>query len=302
VTLSLLSFHGELVTEWKSLFRSRPKESIILITGPPGAGKTKLLRQALNGRRNTFVIDCKRATSVQELLDILGTSIGFSPSFNTLNTITVWLEYFLPGLSKRTSLSPSVKTQLESMLSTLGQALIVNNITHITEHADFPVVVFDGLPDFLQNIEIQPNGSYVLSNAASTQIASARDEREKAELVLNLLMDWMQKHTTDAHFIITGDNPYGEEAIENCDALKRSKSIKFRVKDISLEQTNAFIHNKLPQVQLEKDQMESAYDKFGGRMADISSFLSKLRSDLPVQGLIKSKYSFIFFRCNFRND
>jgi hypothetical protein len=37
---------------------------------------------------------------VDDFLEVLGSSIGFSPSFHTLSTMLSWLESFIPGMKK----------------------------------------------------------------------------------------------------------------------------------------------------------------------------------------------------------
>jgi hypothetical protein len=102
--------------------RSYPDGTVTIITGPSGCGKSLLLKRLIYKRPFSLHISCRGVKSVTEFIEVFGDCIGFSPSFNALNTVLNWVESFIPGLKKQ-ALSPSAQIQLTSMLSTLENVI-----------------------------------------------------------------------------------------------------------------------------------------------------------------------------------
>jgi hypothetical protein len=61
---------------------------------------------------------------------------------------------------------------------------------------DYAMLVFDGFQEFLENLHEQ-----------------SKEEREKGDQLINVLMEWTNRNSKSTHIVFIGDNPFGEEAL-----------------------------------------------------------------------------------------
>ncbi len=91
------------------------------------------------------------------------------------------------------------------MLQTFDQVLYLLSARNVVEAEwDFPVIVFDGFHELLENFENQ-----------------AAADKEKAKHLVSLLLEWVGRSCHMTHIVFVGENPFGE------DILMQSKLYSF---------------------------------------------------------------------------
>jgi hypothetical protein len=140
-------------------------------------------------------IDCSKADTVQEFINLVVHSVGFRPSFTALNTIFSWFSGFVPA-----AVTPSVESQLGSVLHTIDRVLSIGTTATLPG-----VIAFDEFDHFLKLLE-----------------SETKDEQRKAQVFLKLLSQWANETTKKgtAHVIFCSNSVYSEDALRRYDGFK----------------------------------------------------------------------------------
>lgn len=103
-------------------------DTFIIIQGPRGSGKRELVvDQALKGRKNTLVIDCKpiqEARGDSATIGAAAAEVGYRPVFSWANTISGWIDLAAQGATgMKTGFSETLDTQLAKIWNNTASAL-----------------------------------------------------------------------------------------------------------------------------------------------------------------------------------
>ena len=103
-------------------------DTFIVVQGPRGSGKRELVvDQALEGRRNTLIIDCKPVQETSsDSAKILGLAkqVGYRPVFSWMNNVSSLLDLAAQGtLGTKTGFSETLDTQIAKILQNTSTAL-----------------------------------------------------------------------------------------------------------------------------------------------------------------------------------
>lgn len=103
-------------------------DTFIIIQGPRGSGKRELVvDQALKGRRNTLVIDCKpiqEARGDSATIRAAAAEVGYHPVFSWMNTISGWVDLAAQGATgMKAGFSETLDTQLAKIWNNTASAL-----------------------------------------------------------------------------------------------------------------------------------------------------------------------------------
>eukprot|EP01114_Cavostelium_apophysatum_P013955 TRINITY_DN3490_c0_g1_i1.p1 TRINITY_DN3490_c0_g1~~TRINITY_DN3490_c0_g1_i1.p1 ORF type:complete len:735 (-),score=201.06 TRINITY_DN3490_c0_g1_i1:16-2220(-) len=256
----------------RKALRNHP-DGLFVITGPSGAGKTMLINRILHKRAFTVKVDCKSSKNVIDFVENLGDSIGFSPSFNTLNTLLNWLESFIPGL-KKTALSPSVISQLQSILHVLDNVLYLISASYPSQkekEGDYAVVAFDGFHELLETLET----------------SASKEERDKSKELMNTLFGWAVKNSNLAHIVFLGENPYGEELMLQHPIIKKAKIRALSLKDLNQDEMTSYLNHHLER-RVSEQELEFALSKVGGRVSDLLNLVARINSGSDVRAAVNA--------------
>ena len=103
-------------------------DTFIVIQGPRGSGKKELvLEQALGGRKNTLVIDCKPiqdAKSDSSTICAAAVEVGYRPVFSWMNSISSLIDLAAQGtIGTKTGFSETLDAQLAKIWQNTANAL-----------------------------------------------------------------------------------------------------------------------------------------------------------------------------------
>jgi len=103
-------------------------DTFIVVQGPRGSGKKELvLDQALKGRKNTLVIDCKpiqEARGDASTINAAAGEVGYKPVFSWMNNISSMIDLAAQGtIGTKTGFSETLDTQLAKIWANTATAL-----------------------------------------------------------------------------------------------------------------------------------------------------------------------------------
>lgn len=103
-------------------------DTFIVIQGPRGSGKKELvLDQALKGRKNTLVIDCKpiqEARGDSATIGVAAREVGYRPVFSWMNSMSSLVDLAAQGtIGTKTGFSETLDTQLDKIWQNTSTAL-----------------------------------------------------------------------------------------------------------------------------------------------------------------------------------
>lgn len=103
-------------------------DTFIVIQGPRGSGKRELvLEQALKGRKNNLVIDCKpiqEARGDSATIGAAALEVGYRPIFSWMNSISSLVDLAAQGtIGTKTGFSETLDTQLDKIWQNTATAL-----------------------------------------------------------------------------------------------------------------------------------------------------------------------------------
>lgn len=103
-------------------------DTFIVIQGPRGSGKRELvLDEALKGRRNTLLIDCKpiqEAPGDSSTIFAAAREVGYRPVFSWMNTFSSMIDLAAQGaIGTKTGFSETLDTQLAKIWQNTSNAL-----------------------------------------------------------------------------------------------------------------------------------------------------------------------------------
>ena len=103
-------------------------DTFIVIQGPRGSGKKELvLDQALGGRKNTLIIDCKpirEAKGDSSTINAAAVQVGYRPVFSWMNSISSLVDLAAQGtIGTKTGFSETLDAQLAKIWQNTANAL-----------------------------------------------------------------------------------------------------------------------------------------------------------------------------------
>ncbi|KAI0137422.1 RNA12 protein-domain-containing protein [Xylariales sp. AK1849] len=103
-------------------------ETFIVVQGPRGSGKKELvMEQALKGRKNVLVIDCKpivEARGESATIKHMANEVGYRPIFSYANSLSSMVDLAVQGTTGvKAGFSETLESQLQKILQTTASAL-----------------------------------------------------------------------------------------------------------------------------------------------------------------------------------
>ncbi|KAI7833375.1 RNA12 protein-domain-containing protein [Kickxella alabastrina] len=111
---------------------NEPPESFVVVTGPRGSGKTKVVEQASQGKQYRIVIDANKLASQPselEQMSVLARQLGWWPVFNSIIGITNAIDLMVAATTgSKAGISATPESQVRRILECV--ALVLTKIRH----------------------------------------------------------------------------------------------------------------------------------------------------------------------------
>lgn len=265
-------------------------DTFIVVQGPRGSGKKELvLDEALKGRRNTLLIDCKpiqEARGDSNTIRAAAREVGYRPVFSWMNTFSSWIDLAAQGtIGTKAGFSETLDTQLAKIWQSTSNALkelALEGRRKDDKDADL------GDDEYL---EAHPEKRPVVV------IDNFLHKSQESSIVYDKISEWAAAMTTAnvAHVIfLTTDVSFSKSLSK---ALPDRVFRQISLGDCSPEVAKRFVINALnsdadaieangekkplpSQYREDLDELDGSINILGGRLTDLSFFSRRLAAGL----------------------
>ncbi|KAJ3147035.1 mitochondrial escape protein 2 [Geranomyces variabilis] len=272
-------------------------DTIVLVAGPKGSGKSQLVQKAVENSRYKLVIRCDELAGQPPhvMLDRLATQINFKPMFNWLVQGSSMIDTMITATTgAKAGLSTTNEGQIRKMLELLSAA--VSRVTMQQKEAREKILSEQRLHQRMED-----HGEKVPSQQAAEdekQMVTApvpeveypvividgflASEAAKDSVIYDLLVEWAsvaaEYHL--AHVIMISDNPIAVKTIGK--ALPNKTIELVSLSDATPESALAVLQRRLGE-QFDADALRSCIDGLGGRLTDLELLIQKIRAGMSPQ-------------------
>ena len=245
------------VAQLTNLLKEVP-ETFILISGPTGSGKTKLVKKALQLMPYQLIINCEELVNAPDdssLLKKLADQVGYFPLMTLMNS--GWVEAAIGaatgGLKQPSTLSSSNDANATKILETVALSLL-NIQKDMDEGEPLPVIVIKG---FL-------------------------NKKGKHKYIYDALANWagfvVENHV--AHVVFLSSSQEASRVLSK--ALPNKTVVALAVSDASLESSIAYITDRLGASVADLPVTNQVLRLLGGRLLDLELFVNKVQAGCTV--------------------
>nr|KAJ3419606.1 mitochondrial escape protein 2 [Polyrhizophydium stewartii] len=252
-------------------FKQSP-ETLVLVSGPKGSGKSDLVRKALEHHKNKLVIHCEDLVGQPEhiLISRLASQVNFSPSFGFMSQITTFMDAIITATTgAKAGLSTTKENEIRKILDCVTKA--VTDLTVKQRQARLKAL--DELSrrdaDSLDVPEVEYPVIVIEDYLGK--------ENSRGEFLYSMLTEWAAIITAQyrvAHVVFVSDNP---AAVRELGKVIPTKSVEgYILKDATPESALAYVQRRLPRVTTEA--LKPALDSLGGRLHDLDLLIQKVNA------------------------
>ncbi|KAI4195410.1 MAG: hypothetical protein LQ350_007223 [Teloschistes chrysophthalmus] len=261
-------------------------ETFIVVQGPRGSGKRELvLDEALKGRRNTLLIDCKpiqEARGDSSTIFAAAREVGYRPVFSWMNTFSSLIDLAAQGtIGTKTGFSETLDTQLAKIWQNTSNAL--KELALETRKKDDK----DSELGDDEYLEAHPEKRPVVV------IDNFLHKSQESSIVYDKISEWAASMTTAniAHVIfLTNDVSFSKSLSK---ALPDRVFRQISLGDCSPEVARRFVINhlnadsddttgekkKLPtRDRQDLDELDGSIDILGGRLTDLEFLARRIKT------------------------
>lgn len=262
-------------------------DTFIVVQGPRGSGKKELiLEQALKGRKNTLLIDCKpiqEARGDSSTIAAAAISVGYRPVFSWMNSFSSLIDLAAQGtIGVKSGFSETLDAQLSKIWQNTATALKQVALQHRKKDDKDASLADD---DWL---EAHPECRPVIV------IDNFLHKNEDSSVVYDKISEWAAGLTTAniAHVIfLTNDISYSKSLSKALpDRVFRQIALgditpqvakKFVITHLDAEEVDGSANpEKLTARQRRRDleQLDECIETLGGRLTDLEFFARRLKT------------------------
>ncbi|KAL9024376.1 MAG: hypothetical protein Q9196_006563 [Gyalolechia fulgens] len=261
-------------------------DTFIVIQGPRGSGKRELvLDEALEGRRNTLVIDCKpiqEARGDSSTIFAAAKEVGYRPVFSWMNTFSSMIDLAAQGtIGTKTGFSETLDTQLAKIWQNTTNALKELALEGRTKDDKDSELGDD------EYLEAHPERRPVVV------IDNFLHKSQESSIVYDKISEWAAALTTAnvAHVIfLTNDVSFSKPLSK---ALPDRVFRQISLGDCSPEVAKRFVINHLnadaeersdrkgslpSQTREDLDELDGCIDILGGRLTDLEFLARRIKT------------------------
>ena len=265
------SFWDERLSEAKrlELYVKQAPETLVLVTGPKGSGKSDLINKALEHHPNKLVIHFRDLVGQLDhiILYRLANQVNFFPSFGFVSQISTFIDALITATTgAKANLSTTNEGEIRKILEAMTYA--VTNITLEQQRR-------------LKHEEQSKPGS-----AASTEMHypvivlddyMLKESSRGSHMLYNLFAEWAalvssQYHV--AHVVFVTDNPAASRELSKY--VPDRPVEMFVLDDAKHEAAAEYVSRRLPQIQ--RTDLDLYLKHLGGRLHDLDLVVQKIKA------------------------
>eukprot|EP00842_Homolaphlyctis_polyrhiza_P004874 jgi/Hompol1/5388/HPOL_004377-RA len=261
-------------------------DTLVLVSGPKGSGKSDLIRKALENHKCKLIINCAdlMAQSEHKMLSRFAQQVNFFPSFGFMTQITTFVDALITATTgAKAGLSTTNEGEMRKILECLTKAIA--DITHTQR---------DRRDSRIKDMARQGHGEVDLASATTT--GSVMDieypvivvdeflvkDNSREHFLNKMLLEWAAVVATQhriAHVVFVSDNP---AAIREIEKVIPTRSVEtFLLQDASPESALQYVHRRLPKTSI--PELKPALDVLGGRLYDLDMLIQKIKAGQTPQ-------------------
>ncbi|KAJ1340912.1 hypothetical protein BSLG_004385 [Batrachochytrium salamandrivorans] len=254
-------------------FKQTP-DTLVIINGPKGSGKSDLVRKALEHHKNKLVIQCEDLIGQPEhvLISRLASQVNFFPSFGFMSQITTFMDAIITATTgAKAGMGTTKEAEVRKILDCVTKAVtdltldqrearqeLLDDLAHkdtntpgvVVPEIEYPVIIIDG---FLGK------------------------ENSKGHFIYDMMAEWAAIVATQyrvAHVVFVSDNP---AAVREIGKVIPTKSVEtFILRDASPESSLAYVKRRLPE--FEDKSLWPSIQELGGRLHDLDLLIQKVHA------------------------
>ncbi|KAJ3286085.1 mitochondrial escape protein 2 [Borealophlyctis nickersoniae] len=266
-------------------------DTLILVSGPRGSGKSGLVRNALSDKTFKLTINCEELVGQSDyvMMKRLANQIHFYPMFNAMVQASNIVDTMVTATTgAKAGLSTTAEGQIRKMLDCLSVA--INRVTLDQKRARDKVVAQQKLAhaaaergqDAAISEETQKLIDEPLPEVEYPVIVVEgflEKENAKGHNIYNMLMEWaaMTAEYHLAHIIFVSDNPSAVKALGR--ALSNKLVENYSLSDATPETAMSFIKRRMGKLEFGDDLLRCV-EAIGGRLTDLELLIQKMNAGM----------------------
>ncbi|KND00856.1 uncharacterized protein SPPG_03960 [Spizellomyces punctatus DAOM BR117] len=269
-------------------------DTVVLVTGPKGSGKSQLVRKALEHSKYKLVIHVEDLAGQPPhiMLNRLAAQINFKPMFNWLVQMSSMIDTMITATTgAKAGLSTTNEGQVRKMLELLSAS--VTRITMKQKQARDKILAEQRLHQRME----EHGGGIMPAKAAAEQkevIAAPvpdveypvividgflGNETAKNSMIYDLLVEWAavaaEYHL--AHVILISDNPTAVKTISKAMPNKTIEMVS--LSDASPDSALSVVRRRLGEA-VNDEELKQCVEGLGGRLTDLELLIQKIRAGM----------------------
>ncbi|KAL5329094.1 hypothetical protein ACEPPN_002603 [Leptodophora sp. 'Broadleaf-Isolate-01'] len=259
--------------------------TFIVVQGPRGSGKKDLLTEALKGRRNTLLIDCKPiqdARGDSATICAAAAAVGYRPVFSWANSLSSLVDLAAQGtIGVKSGFSETLDAQLGKVWGNTASALksaALGNRPKAKEDKDAALSDDDWLEAHPEHRPVVLLDNFLHKN-------------EESSIVYDKLSEWAAGLTTAniAHVVfLTNDISYSKSLSKalpdrvfrqiSLGDIKPEVAKKFVISHLDVEKGDPSETLTQAQKQDDLEELDEAITAVGGRLTDLEFLARRLKT------------------------
>ncbi|KAI8927463.1 RNA12 protein-domain-containing protein [Entophlyctis helioformis] len=278
-------------------FKQTP-DSLVLVSGPKGSGKSDLVRKALEHHKNKVVIHCADLVGQLDhvLLSRLASQVGFFPSFGFMTQISTFVDALITATTgAKAGLSTTNEGEIRKILECLTDAVTDLTVKQRAARARALAELANRSADDDVNepgalLSGGGSGSAVVVPDVEYPVIVIDDylgkENARGHMLAKVISEWAAVVSTQlrvAHVVFVSDNP---AAVRELGKAVPTKSVEtFTLRDATPESAMAYVRRRLPEVPAAT--LRPMLDVLGGRLHDLDLFVQKVKAGQEPENAFK---------------
>ncbi|KAJ8325077.1 mitochondrial escape protein 2 [Batrachochytrium dendrobatidis] len=252
-------------------------ETLVIVHGPKGSGKSELVRKSLEHHKKKLFIHCEDLVGQPEyvLITRLASQVNFFPSFGFMSQITTFMDAIITATTgAKAGLGTTKETEIRKILDCVTKA--VTDLTLDQREARQKVLdeLVDKSDEYNHSLSV-PEIEYpviVIDGFLGK-------ENARGHFLYDMMAEWAAVTATQykvAHVIFISDNP---AAVREIGKVIPTKSVEtFILNDATPETALAYVHRRLPE--LDTKSLWPSIEPLGGRLHDLDLLIQKIHAGL----------------------